>query len=128
MYLIYILQLDKCANEFFRYHVPRSWLKPTKNLIVVFEELGGDASKISLVNRLISSVCADAYENHPAIENYSTESNGKSSTLHQAKAHLRCAPGQSIAAIKFTSFGTPLRNCRSFQQGTKKRYDLKFLS
>ncbi|XP_031269012.1 beta-galactosidase 5 [Pistacia vera] len=33
------------------YHVPRSFLKPTKNLLVVFEELGGDASKISLVKR-----------------------------------------------------------------------------
>ncbi|PKI35189.1 hypothetical protein CRG98_044464 [Punica granatum] len=33
------------------YHVPRSWLKPTRNLIVVFEELGGDVSKISLMKR-----------------------------------------------------------------------------
>ncbi|KAJ0087018.1 hypothetical protein Patl1_09217 [Pistacia atlantica] len=33
------------------YHVPRSFLKPTKNLLVVFEELGGDASKITLVKR-----------------------------------------------------------------------------
>ncbi|KAL5845170.1 hypothetical protein ACOSQ4_011128 [Xanthoceras sorbifolium] len=35
------------------YHVPRSWLKPTKNLLVVFEELGGDATKISLVKRSV---------------------------------------------------------------------------
>ncbi|MBA0775191.1 hypothetical protein Gotri_010351 [Gossypium trilobum] len=35
------------------YHVPRSWLKPTKNLLVVFEELGGDVSKISLVRRSV---------------------------------------------------------------------------
>ncbi|GMI91294.1 beta-galactosidase 5 [Hibiscus trionum] len=35
------------------YHVPRSWLKPTRNLLVVFEELGGDASKISLVKRSV---------------------------------------------------------------------------
>ncbi|XP_015969664.1 beta-galactosidase 5 [Arachis duranensis] len=35
------------------YHVPRSWLKPTKNLIVVFEELGGNPWKISLVKRTI---------------------------------------------------------------------------
>ncbi|XP_022769082.1 beta-galactosidase 5-like [Durio zibethinus] len=35
------------------YHVPRSWLKPTQNLLVVFEELGGDASKISLVRRSV---------------------------------------------------------------------------
>ncbi|KAK8580862.1 hypothetical protein V6N13_143921 [Hibiscus sabdariffa] len=35
------------------YHVPRSWLKPTRNLLIVFEELGGDASKISLVRRSV---------------------------------------------------------------------------
>ncbi|KAK4747776.1 hypothetical protein SAY87_014362 [Trapa incisa] len=33
------------------YHVPRSWLKPTGNLLVVFEEIGGDASGIALVRR-----------------------------------------------------------------------------
>ncbi|KAJ8763332.1 hypothetical protein K2173_002215 [Erythroxylum novogranatense] len=37
------------------YHVPRSWLKPTQNLLVVFEEIGGDASKISLVKRLVTN-------------------------------------------------------------------------
>ncbi|XP_076899289.1 beta-galactosidase 3-like [Bidens hawaiensis] len=33
------------------YHVPRSWLKPSDNLLVIFEELGGDLSKVSLVKR-----------------------------------------------------------------------------
>ncbi|KAJ6395807.1 hypothetical protein OIU77_020962 [Salix suchowensis] len=37
------------------YHVPRSWLKSTQNLLVLFEEIGGDASKISLVKRLVTS-------------------------------------------------------------------------
>ncbi|KAK9271001.1 hypothetical protein L1049_026589 [Liquidambar formosana] len=100
------------------YHVPRSWLKPTQNLLVVFEELGGDASKISLVRRSVSSVCAQTYEHHPAIENWHIESNGEPTMLHQAKVHLQCAPGQSISAIKFASFGTPSGTCGSFQKGT----------
>ncbi|PKA59007.1 Beta-galactosidase [Apostasia shenzhenica] len=37
------------------YHVPRSWLKPTGNLLVVFEEWGGDPSNILLVKRSIES-------------------------------------------------------------------------
>ncbi|GFP93194.1 beta-galactosidase [Phtheirospermum japonicum] len=36
------------------YHVPRSWLKPSGNLLVVFEELGGDPTGISLVRRTAS--------------------------------------------------------------------------
>ncbi|PKI59471.1 hypothetical protein CRG98_020102 [Punica granatum] len=37
------------------YHVPRSWLKPTDNLLVVFEEIGGDALRISLMKRSVSA-------------------------------------------------------------------------
>ncbi|XP_028765341.1 beta-galactosidase 5 [Neltuma alba] len=37
------------------YHVPRSWLKPTNNLIVIFEELGGNPWKISLVKRTLNT-------------------------------------------------------------------------
>ncbi|CAH8348583.1 unnamed protein product [Eruca vesicaria subsp. sativa] len=35
------------------YHVPRSWLKPRGNLLVLFEELGGDVSKVSVVKRSV---------------------------------------------------------------------------
>ncbi|XP_019150893.1 PREDICTED: beta-galactosidase-like [Ipomoea nil] len=33
------------------YHVPRSWLKPSGNFLVVFEEWGGDPDRISMVRR-----------------------------------------------------------------------------
>ncbi|KAL0308499.1 UNVERIFIED_CONTAM: Beta-galactosidase, partial [Sesamum radiatum] len=33
------------------YHLPRSWLKSSGNLLVVFEEWGGDPTQISLVKR-----------------------------------------------------------------------------
>ncbi|KAF3446375.1 hypothetical protein FNV43_RR11554 [Rhamnella rubrinervis] len=101
------------------YHVPRSWLKPTQNLLVVFEELGGDASKIALVRRTVTSVCANAHENHPKIniDNYTITSLGKSETK-EATVNLRCAQGQFISAIKFASFGTPSGTCGSFQRGT----------
>ncbi|XP_034674934.1 beta-galactosidase 5-like [Vitis riparia] len=100
------------------YHVPRSWLKPTQNLLIIFEELGGDASKIALMKRAMKSVCADANEHHPTLENWHTESPSKSEELHQASVHLQCAPGQSISTIMFASFGTPSGTCGSFQKGT----------
>ncbi|KAB1207325.1 Beta-galactosidase 3 [Morella rubra] len=37
------------------YHVPRAWLRPSKNLLIVFEEIGGDASRIALVKRAAAS-------------------------------------------------------------------------
>ncbi|KAJ6799813.1 beta-galactosidase 5-like isoform X1 [Iris pallida] len=99
------------------YHVPRSWLHPTKNLLVVFEELGGDASKITVVKRSLSNVCADVSEGHPMIKNWHIENYGHPEKVHRPKVHLQCAPGQTISAIKFASFGTPLGECGSYQQG-----------
>ncbi|XP_030499794.2 beta-galactosidase 3 [Cannabis sativa] len=100
------------------YHVPRSWLRPTQNLLVLFEELGGNPSRISLVKRSVSSVCAEVAEYHPTIKNWHIESYGKSEEFHSPKVHLRCNQDQSIASIKFASFGTPLGTCGSYQQGT----------
>lgn len=85
--------------------------------MVVFEELGGDASKISLVKRSVSRVCADAYEHHPMAENWRVNDDGDTEIIHQTKVHLQCGPGQSITNIQFASFGTPLGTCGSFLQG-----------
>jgi len=38
--------------HYLRYHLPRSWLNPTKNLLVVLEEWGGDPTGITLVKRV----------------------------------------------------------------------------
>ncbi|KAK6136549.1 hypothetical protein DH2020_029709 [Rehmannia glutinosa] len=71
------------------YHVPISWLRPTQNLILVFEELGGDASKISLVKRTTSGICANAFEHNPMVANYQIESTTSTQKmLHQAKMCL----------------------------------------
>ncbi|KAK4432904.1 Beta-galactosidase [Sesamum alatum] len=46
--------LGQCGQPSQRwYHVPRSWLKPTGNVLVVFEEWGGDPNRISLVKRVV---------------------------------------------------------------------------
>lgn len=102
----------------FRYHLPRSWLKPTQNLLVLFEELGGDPTKISLVKRSVSSVCAEVAEYHPNYKNWQTENYGKTEEFHVPKIHLHCARGQSISSIKFASFGTPQGTCGTFEKGT----------
>lgn len=97
----------------FRYHVPRSWLKPSGNSLVVFEELGGDPTQISLVKRTVGSVCADIFEDHPT--------NSK-----RPKAHLWCPNGRKITRIKFASYGMPQGTCGSFREGSchaHKSYD-----
>ncbi|CAN1785826.1 Beta-galactosidase 1 [Linum perenne] len=104
--------LSNCGEASQRwYHVPRSWLKPTGNLLVVFEEWGGDPNGISVVRREVDSVCADIYEWQPTMRNYHMQTSGP-------KVHLSCGPGQKMSSIKFASFGTPKGTCGNYQQGS----------
>lgn len=100
------------------YHVPHSWLNPTGNLLVVFEEWGGDPNGISLVRREVDSVCADIYEWQPTLMNYMMQSSGKVNKPLRPKVHLQCGPGQKMSKIKFASFGTPEGVCGSYRQGS----------
>lgn len=110
--------LTNCGEASQRwYHVPRSWLRPKGNFLVVFEEWGGDPYSISLDKREIDSVCIDIYEWQPTLINWELLSSGKVNKPLRPKAHLKCNPGQLISSIKFASFGTPQGSCGSFQQG-----------
>ncbi|KAK4602645.1 hypothetical protein RGQ29_011601 [Quercus rubra] len=97
------------------YHVPRSWLNPSGNLLVVFEEFGGDPTGISLVKRTTGSVCADIYEGQPTLKNWGMLTSGQ---INRPKAHLWCPPGQKISQIKFASYGLPQGTCGSFKEGS----------
>ncbi|KAH9604425.1 hypothetical protein KSS87_023292, partial [Heliosperma pusillum] len=99
------------------YHVPRSWLKPTGNLMVVLEELGGDPNWISLMKKEINSICSDMNEWQPTLVNWHLQSSGRINKPLRPKAHLWCAPGQKITSIKFASFGTPEGSCGNYRQG-----------
>ncbi|KAF5466457.1 hypothetical protein F2P56_016380 [Juglans regia] len=119
--------LSNCGEASQRwYHVPHSWLNPTGNLLVVFEEWGGDPNGIFLVRREIDSVCANIYEWQPTLMNWQMQASGKVNKPLRPKAHLWCGPGQKISSIKFASFGTPEGVCGSFREGSchaHKSYD-----
>ncbi|CAM0881465.1 unnamed protein product [Alopecurus aequalis] len=103
------------------YHVPRPWLNPTGNLLVIFEEIGGDPTRISMVKRTTGSVCADVSEWQPSMTNWRTKD------YEKAKVHLQCDHGRKITEIKFASFGTPQGSCGSYSEGAchaHKSYDI----
>ncbi|RZB71805.1 Beta-galactosidase isoform B [Glycine soja] len=105
------------------YHIPRSWLNPSGNYLVVFEEWGGDPTGISLVKRTTASVCADIFEGQPTLKNRQMLDSGK---VIRPKAHLWCPPGQKISKIKFASYGLPHGTCGNFREGSchaHKSYD-----
>ncbi|GJS21342.1 beta-galactosidase 8, partial [Tanacetum coccineum] len=99
------------------YHVPRTWLKPSGNVLVLFEEIGGDPKLISFRTQELESLCSHVSENHPLpIEAWSQDKNSKSES--EPRVSLECPhPNQVISSIKFASFGTPQGKCGSFSHG-----------
>ncbi|GAU12955.1 hypothetical protein TSUD_97660 [Trifolium subterraneum] len=87
------------------------------NTLVLFEESGGDPTKISFATKQIESVCSHVSESHPPpVEtwNSDTDSGRKVGPV----LSLECPyPNQVISSIKFASFGTPLGTCGNFNQG-----------
>ncbi|GMY10357.1 beta-galactosidase 8 [Fagus crenata] len=99
------------------YHVPRSWLQPSGNTLVLFEEIGGNPAQISFATRQIGSLCSHVSETHPSpVDTWDADS-GSGSKLGSLLS-LECPfPGQVISSIKFASFGTPHGTCGSFSHG-----------
>ncbi|KAL9241232.1 hypothetical protein vseg_015363 [Gypsophila vaccaria] len=94
------------------YHVPRSWMKETGNVLVVFEEIGGDPTQISFATEQMGSMCALVSELHPPpVDKWGSPKVGP-------VLSLECpSPNQVISSIKFASFGTPQGTCGSYAHG-----------
>lgn len=69
----------------FRYHVPRPWLKPRGNLLVIFEEWGGEPEGIALARRSTTRVCADIVEGQQNLKSWQMATPGKSNSLQLKK-------------------------------------------
>ncbi|CAN1176099.1 Beta-galactosidase 16 [Linum perenne] len=78
------------------YHIPRSFLKPTGNLLVLLEEETGLPPGITVNTVSITKVCQYASE------------------LHVSMVQLSCPQNQTISNIIFASFGAPLGDCKSY--------------
>lgn len=103
------------------YHIPRDWLQPSNNLLVIFEETGGNPLKISLMVHSTKTICGEVSETHyPPLSAWSHPDfiNGKISVNEVApQMHLQCDDGHMISAVKFASYGTPNGNCQNYSLG-----------
>ncbi|CAK9153429.1 unnamed protein product [Ilex paraguariensis] len=99
------------------YHVPRSWFKQSGNILVIFEEKGGDPTKIRFSRRVITGVCAHVSEDHPSFDLESFQKVGNENPKNKATVQLKCPITTRISAVKFASFGTPTGMCGSYAKG-----------
>ncbi|KAK4754793.1 hypothetical protein SAY87_008550 [Trapa incisa] len=99
------------------YHIPKSFIKPTDNLLVVFDEEGGDPSSIEIliVNR--DTICSSITENHPPnINSWNVENRAFKAIMDGAKpaARLHCPNHKKIVDVEFASFGDPEGVCGQY--------------
>lgn len=99
------------------YHVPRSWFKPSGNILVIFEEKGGDPTKITFSRRKISGVCALVAEDYPLANLDLFQKAGNGNFNYKASVHLMCPKNSHISTVKFASFGSPTGTCGSYTEG-----------
>ncbi|PWA50766.1 beta-galactosidase 14 [Artemisia annua] len=104
------------------YHIPRAYLKPRNNLLVVYEESSGniDGVVINTVNRDV--ICSYMFEDYPPnLNNWRIEGDVLKSIVDnpKAEANLICDDAQKIIKeIQFVGYGNPWGSCGSYMQGT----------
>ncbi|KAJ0972667.1 hypothetical protein J5N97_020626 [Dioscorea zingiberensis] len=103
------------------YHIPREWLHDSNNLLVIFEETGGNPLKVSLKTHYAKTICAKVLETHyPPLSAWSRPdivSGKKSISQVPPEIHLQCDDGHVMSTIKFASFGNPGGSCQKFSYG-----------
>ncbi|CAN6694149.1 unnamed protein product [Malus baccata var. baccata] len=90
--------LTNCGLPSQRYHVPRSFLQADDNVLVLFEEFGGEPNNVNLQTVTIGKVCANAHQGGGTLE-------------------LSCQGGKIPSNLRFVSFGDPKGTCGSFSRG-----------
>lgn len=106
----------------FRYHIPRSFLKPTGNQLVLFEEESGNPVHVSIDTVSRNKVCGLISDSDlPPVCSWkkhklSSKNHGKH--FGKPRVHLHCPPKRRISKILFASFGSPLGDCESYAMGS----------
>ncbi|XP_076956713.1 beta-galactosidase 16-like [Bidens hawaiensis] len=98
------------------YNVPRLFLKPTGNLLVLFEEENANPLGISLDTISINKVCAHVSDIHPPRVN-SWKVREHYRLRPRPRVHLRCPGKRIISKIVFASHGNPSGNCENYSVG-----------
>ncbi|KAH7568266.1 hypothetical protein JRO89_XS07G0268700 [Xanthoceras sorbifolium] len=100
------------------YHVPRSFLKPIGNVLVILEEEGGYPPSISLDTGVVTRICGHVTASH--YNNYKRR---------ETQVHLQCPPRKHITKILFASYGNPSGSCGSLDYafGSCHSYNSSFV-
>ena len=106
-----------------RYNVPRSFLKPTGNLLVLLDEEYGNPLDISIGTVSITKVCGHVSDSQPPPltswkGQYPNSEKYRKHHDRRLNLQLHCPGKRKISRIVFASFGTPSGDCESYATGS----------
>lgn len=105
----------------YRYHIPRSWLQPSNNVLVIFEETEKNPFEISIKTHFTETICGKVSEDHfPPLHAWSPPETRNGTLLlkyESPEMYLHCDTRNTISSIKFASYGTPHGSCQNFSRG-----------
>ncbi|XVE93849.1 hypothetical protein REPUB_Repub01dG0230300 [Reevesia pubescens] len=102
------------------YQIPRSYLKPTKNLIVIFEEEKGNPKGVEIIVVDRDTICSYVTEYHPpSVRLFESKGGNLRAKVNdlKPKAELKCPNQKQIVAVGFASFGDPFGACGAYFVG-----------
>ncbi|KAG2281985.1 hypothetical protein Bca52824_053205 [Brassica carinata] len=114
------MQFSEAMALLFRYHIPRSFLNPNSNLLVILEEeKEGNPLGITIDTVPVTEVCGYVSSSHlPPVVSSRRRSHNRSEHRHlkyqyerRLKVQLQCPYGKKISKVLFASFGSPKGNC-----------------
>ncbi|XP_078448276.1 beta-galactosidase 11-like [Wolffia australiana] len=115
----YLSPLGKSSQSM--YHVPRAFLRPKGNLMVVFEETMGNPEEITFVTVRRDNKCSVVSEFHPArVTSWARENSHVHAVVEDVKprAQLKCDEGKVVNSVVFASFGNPGGACGNLTVGS----------
>ncbi|XP_077246254.1 beta-galactosidase 11-like [Tasmannia lanceolata] len=104
------------------YHVPRAFLKPTNNLLVLFEETGGDPQSVLVLTVNRQTICSFVSELHPPhVKSWARDKGEIRAIMEEVNpsVQLKCPDKNKVMKkIEFASYGDPSGVCGNFTRGT----------
>ncbi|KAI4350273.1 hypothetical protein L6164_004744 [Bauhinia variegata] len=101
------------------YHIPRAFLRPKENLLVIFEEEAKGPKEVEILSVDRDTICTFVSEQHPpSVDSWKV----KGKKLYPigtptTKGTLTCPRGKKIVAVEFASYGDPVGSCGAYDLG-----------
>ncbi|KAH0994172.1 hypothetical protein GBA52_005655 [Prunus armeniaca] len=92
------------------YHIPRSFIKPTQNILVVLEEQPAKPKHIEILTVNRDTICSFITEYHPPnVKSWARQDSVFRPVLDviRSSADIKCPNKKKVVAVEFASFGDP---------------------